>query len=117
MKTQASLKENKLRKTNRKITLSGKKAIKALSEIELMMISLRNIQMHYHQNTCPPSEADIAECAFETMRFIQQSNYIKRLCKVRRLISERFDHTVGKDDMSDTERALEHVPAWCKPGD
>jgi len=82
-----------------------------------MMISLRNIQMHYHQNTHLPSEADIAECAVEAMRFIQRSNYIKRFCKVRRLISGRFDHTVGKDDMGDKGRALDHVPAWRKPGD
>lgn len=110
-------KENKVRKSHRKITLSGREAIKALSEVKFMVISLRNIQMRYHQNTHPPSEADIAECAVEAMRFIQRSNYIKRFCKVRRLIFGRLDHTVGKDDMGDTERALNHVPAWRRSGD
>jgi hypothetical protein len=110
-------KENKIRKTNSKITITGKQAIRALQEVEFMMISLRKIEDHYFYAEIDSPGQDPEACTRELTRFIRQNNFIQRLCTVRKIISERFDNTLGKDDMDDTERALEHVPYWQKPGD
>ncbi|WP_341958807.1 hypothetical protein [Pseudomonas sp. RC10] len=117
MKSPPSPKENKLRKTNRKITLTGKKAIKALQELEFMIISLRKIEDHdfYKKLDSPGQDQNLQ--AQELSRFISENNYVQSLSSVRRIISERFDSTLGDDDMGDTERAMEHLVFWEKPGD
>jgi len=39
------------------------------------------------------------------------------LVKIRGALSEKFDDTLGDDDMDDLERAMERVKYWEKPGD
>jgi hypothetical protein len=117
MRTAEVQKEINVRRSNSKITLTGKKAIKALQEVEFMMISLRNIENHYLYKDLDSCEQDPEESPREITRFIRQNNFIQRLCTVRRIISEKFDNTLGKDDMDDTERAMEHIKYWQKPGD
>jgi hypothetical protein len=117
LRTPALQKENKVRKSNSKITLTGKGAIKALQEVEFMMVSLRNIEDYYFYKALDSPDQDPEECPREICRFIRQNNFIQRLCTIRRIISEKFDNTLGKDDMDDTERAMEHIKYWRKPGD
>lgn len=40
-----------------------------------------------------------------------------RLAKVRGMLSEKFDNTLGNDDMDDIERAMDGLKYWSKPGD
>ena len=117
MKTLNLSKENKLRSANKQITISGKKAVKLLAEVEFMMISLRNIEKHYYYNEAASTQAGALDRALETIRVIDEERFIRRLCKVRRLLSEHFDNRVGDDEKGDTERALENLPFWEKPGD
>lgn len=115
MKTQLSKKENKLRKANKKIQISGKSALRILTEVEFMMISLRNIAIHYYDNADDPATVDPIAYAQEITSFVDNQKVVERLCSIRRLLSRRFDHTLGKDDMDDTERAMEDLPFWKKP--
>jgi hypothetical protein len=117
LKIPNSQKENKVSKRNSKITLSGKKAIRALQEIEFMMISLRKIEDHYFYKEIDSPDQDPEECSRELTRFIRENNFIRKLCTVRSIISEKFDNTLGKDNMDDTERAMENIRVWEKPGD
>jgi hypothetical protein len=117
LKTPASPKENKLRKKNSKITLTGKRTVRALQEIEFMMISLRKIEDHYFYKEFDSPSQDPDECSRELTRFIRENNFIRRLSVVRSIISEGFDNTLGKDHMDDLERAMEHLVFWENPGD
>jgi hypothetical protein len=115
LKTQLSKKENKLRKSNKKITISGKSALRILTEVEYMMISMRNIAIHYYDNVDDPENVDPIAYANEITNFVDDQKVVERLCSIRRILSERFDHKVGKDDMDDTERAMENLPYWKTP--
>ena len=115
MKIRLSKKENKLRKVNKKIKISGKSALRIMTEVEYMMISLRNIAIHYYDNADDPANVDSVAYAQEVTNFVDDQKVVERLCSIRRILSERFDHTLGKDDMDDTERAMEDLPFWQKP--
>jgi len=39
------------------------------------------------------------------------------LAKTRKIISSKFNHELGDDDMDDVERAFESIVYWEKPGD
>lgn len=106
-----------LRKSNSKIVLAGKQAVKALQDVEFMMISLRNIEDHYFYKEIDFPGQDPAVRDEEISRFISENNFIKRLCLIRKIISKPFDSSLGKDDMDDLERAMEHLVFWEKPGD
>lgn len=82
-----------------------------------MLISLRKIEDHYFFEELDSPGQDPDNRAREISRFISENDFIKRLATVRRIISERFDNALGKDDMDDTERAMEHLEFWEKPGD
>jgi hypothetical protein len=116
LKIQHSHKESKLRKTNSKITLPGKKTIRALQEIEFMMSSLRKIEDHYFYKEIDSPGQDPEECSRELTRFIRENNFIRKLCTVRAIIFEGFDTTLGSDNMDDTERAMKNIRSWEKPG-
>ena len=113
----ASQIEIKLRKKNNRITLTGKRTVRALQEIEFMMISLRKIEDHYFYKEFDSPNQDPDECSRELTRFIRENNFIRRLSVVRSIISEGFDNTLGKDHMDDLERAMEHLVFWENPGD
>lgn len=41
----------------------------------------------------------------------------RRLAEVRKIITGKFDLSLGADDMDDVERAMARVKVWEKPGD
>lgn len=60
---------------------------------------------------------NIAEYEKETTHFIDGWNVTQRLAKVRMILSEKFDNTLGNDDMVDLERAMEGLKYWSTPED
>ncbi|MDE1193602.1 MAG: hypothetical protein PW896_00020 [Pseudomonas sp.] len=114
-RNQTPKKEHRIK--NNRITLTGKRTVRALQEIEFMMISLRKIEDHYFYKEFDSPSQDPDECSRELTRFIRENNFIRRLSVVRSIISEGFDNTLGKDHMDDLERAMEHLVFWENPGD
>lgn len=47
-----------------------------------------------------------------TTAFIDDEKITQRLAKVRKVISENFDPTLGEDGMDDIERHMEGVEFW-----
>ncbi|NBB13120.1 hypothetical protein [Pseudomonas sp. SLFW] len=105
-------------KKNEIIKLSGVEAISIIKEIEYLLISLNKIaEYHYNNEQLKPSENTALDYALETTRFIDQNKITRRLAKVRRIVSEKFDDELGSDDMDDIERELELLKYWERPGD
>ncbi|WP_036112387.1 hypothetical protein [Mangrovibacter sp. MFB070] len=102
-----------LLKDNEKIFLSGDEAINILSEVEYMLISLRDIARHYYDNA--DGEISIEKRALyceETTKFIDENNITNKLAKIRETITEKFNLELGDDDMDDIERAMENITYW-----
>ncbi|SFB38141.1 hypothetical protein [Clostridium frigidicarnis] len=97
-------------KENEKIVLSGDEAIEILKEIEIILISLHDMGSYYMNK-------DTREYEKETTRFIDEWKVTHRLARIRGRLSEKFDNTLGDDDMDDLERAMEKLKYWEKPGD
>ena len=102
---------------NKTLTLSFEEAITLLSELETLIISLANIGRHYHHETTPLNEQVNIEYALETTRFIDEYNITNTLAQMRKMISEKFDNSIGTDGMGDIERAIQNLKTWEKPGD
>lgn len=90
-----------------------------LSEVEFILISLRNIARHYYTDASGEVSQKVrnAYCE-ETTQFIDKNNVTGRLSKVRGVISEKFSHELGlddMDDMDDIEREMEKIIYWEKP--
>lgn len=94
-------------KKNKLIAMSGLDLIEALRELELILISLRNIG----RACCH----DIDTYKNETVRFIDDWGVTHRLAKVREILSRGFDSELGDDDMDDLERAMEDLVYWEEP--
>ncbi|WP_301766945.1 hypothetical protein [Burkholderia aenigmatica] len=105
-----------MKKDNEAIELSGEEALRVLAEIEYILISLRNIGRYYHAGPAAAASPD-PDYAQETNRFIDEGRVTRRLAEVRKIITAKFDRSLGADDMDDVERAMEHVKVWEKPGD
>ncbi|WP_225915645.1 hypothetical protein [Pseudomonas urmiensis] len=84
---------------NKTLTLSFEEAITLLSELETLLISLANIGRHYHHETTPLNEQANIQYALETTRFIDEYNITNTLAQMRKMISEKFDNSIGTDDM------------------
>ncbi|WP_081064342.1 hypothetical protein [Burkholderia stagnalis] len=106
-----------MEKANENISIPGSEALHILMELEYLLISLRNIGRYYHQGPGGSGDRESAEYFTETTRFIDENGVTHRLAKIREIISEKFDRTLGEDDMDDIERAVEDVKVWEKPGD
>jgi hypothetical protein len=102
-------------KRSHQITLSWSEAIEVLRELNLLVVSLDKIGSYY---ACT-NDADFDNDAFEkeVTRFIVDWKVLKRLAKIRGVISEKFDRKLGEDDMDDVERTLEDLKCWSSPGD
>lgn len=104
---------------NERIELSKSEAIKVLSEVEYILISLRNIANYYFYST--NNNVDLLNYHKETTRFIDENNVTQRLADIRYIITEKFDDELGDDDsdddMDDIEREMTKVNLWEKPGD
>jgi hypothetical protein len=105
-----------MQKSNENITLPGREALFILGEIEYLLISLRNIGNYYYHDGEEVKSVRSAYCA-ETTRFIDEQKITHRLAKLRMVLTEKFDSSLGEDDMDDVERAMEDVRGWEKPGD
>ncbi|WP_175882466.1 hypothetical protein [Burkholderia sp. BCC0044] len=102
--------------SNEKIELSGSEALSILCELEYLLISLRNIGTYYHEPSREFGDRDL-EYRAETTRFIDENKVTQKLAKLREMISEKFDSSLGDDDMDDIERAVENIKVWESPGD
>ncbi|CAB3960644.1 hypothetical protein BLA9940_04267 [Burkholderia aenigmatica] len=108
--------KREMKKDNETIELSGEEALRVLAEIEYILISLRNIGRYYHAGPAAAAGTD-PDYAHETNRFIDEGGVTRRLAEVRKIITGKFDRSLGADDMDDVERAMEHIKVWEKPGD
>lgn len=95
---------------NKEIVLTGDEILEILKEINLIIISLHNMGSYY-------MDKDTEEYEKETTRFVDKWKVTSRLAKVRGVLSEKFDNTLGDDDMDDLERVMEGLKYWEKPGD
>lgn len=90
---------------NNSITLSGDSALEALAELEFMLISLHKIGSYYMDK--PAEEYNAA-----TTSFIDNNQITHRLAKIRSILSEPFDPSLGDDDMDDIERRVCQIEFW-----
>ena len=90
---------------NNSITLSGDSALEALAELEFMLISLHKIGSYYMDK--PAEEYNAA-----TTAFIDNNHITHRLAKIRSILSEPFDPSLGDDDMDDIERRVCQIEFW-----
>lgn len=104
-KTKSPKNPPSLREANQQIVLSGAVALDILRELEFMLISLRKMSDHAIFN--PEFDFDTA-----TGNFVIEGKLRDRLAKVRALLSEPFDGTLGDDDMGDIERYVEDLEFW-----
>jgi hypothetical protein len=103
---------------NEKITYTFDELKDVLGEIELILQSLHRMGSYYGDKfSTYGEEMNRGEYEKETTRFIDEWHICGRLAKVRSILSEKFDETLGEDNMSDLERAMEKVRHWNKPGD
>lgn len=91
--------------TNKKIIISGESALEALAEIEFILISLHKMGSYY-------SDKPLADYQRATTDFIDNERITQKLAKVRRILSENFDNSLGEDDMDDIERHMENIEFW-----
>ena len=103
-------------KENEEIILTGQEAIKILSEVEYILISLRNISRYYYNKPNEKiSDGDKLKYHQETSDFIDDNKVTHRLASIRKIISEKFNSELGDDDMDDIEREIEKLEYWTKP--
>jgi len=105
-------------KENEQITMSGTEIIEVLKEIELILISLHKMGSYYavkhHEGELDKDKGNYER---ETTRFIDEWKVTHRLAKIRGILSEKFDDSLGDDDIDDLERAMEGIKYWTAPGD
>jgi hypothetical protein len=107
-----------MKKENEIISYSENEIFEVMKEIEIMLQSFHKAISHY-------SIAEIEDVKnFKQYDFESEITNIvcewdvpKRLAKVRQILSQRIDLTLGEDNMDDLERELEGVGHWNKPGD
>jgi hypothetical protein len=97
-------------KENEKIILNWDESIEILKELNLIIVSLDKIGAYY-------IDRNENEFENEIVRVIVKEKFLRRLSKVRAIITAKFDNTLGDDDMDDLERAMEGLKYWEKPGD
>ncbi|ESP93660.1 hypothetical protein [Pseudoalteromonas luteoviolacea] len=90
---------------NNQICLTGSEAIEILKEVNTIMLSLHKIGSKYE-------EYDDIEYCLTTTKFIDEWKVTQRLATIRRMIKEKFDLSLGEDDMDDVERAMENIKIW-----
>lgn len=93
---------------NKTLTYSGDETVEVLKEIEYILISLHKMGSHYAE-TLPDSYVEYAN---ETTKFIDDNNICERLSGIRKILSSKFDTSLGEDDMDDLERACEDIEYW-----
>ncbi|MGJ8638068.1 MAG: hypothetical protein ACSHYA_01630 [Opitutaceae bacterium] len=92
------------------ITLTEEEAIGVLKEINVILISLRNIGSYYASNDEKGYES-------ETTRFIDDWKVTSRLASLRTVLTGKFDLEIGDDDMDLLEREMGRLKYWEEVGD
>ena len=115
------LEKLKMREENKIITIPGEEALEILNELDILVVSLDHIKSHYAISSKVTDEDVIYRareaCHNELADFMVNWKIFKKLAKIRGVLSEKFDDTLGDDDMDDLERAAEGLKYWEKPGD
>ena len=93
-------------KENETIKLTGEEAVNIIKEVNYLLISLGNIA-HYYYSEPVISDDKRLEYESETTKFIDKNKVTHRLAEIRRILSSKFDNSLGDDDMDDIERATE----------
>jgi hypothetical protein len=91
--------------SNKKIIIPGEILLEALTEVEFILISLHKMGSHYQDK--PTKEYYRA-----TTHFIDDEKITQRLAKIRHILSEGFDTSLGVDDMDDIERRMQNINFW-----
>ena len=102
-----------LNSNNKKVIYKGEDIINVLKEIEYILTSLHDMGSYYAENISDKRD----EYEKETTAFIDNSLVCNRLASIRKKLSEKFDLSIGEDDMDDLERACQDISYWHKPGD
>ncbi|WP_236709418.1 hypothetical protein [Pseudomonas sp. Leaf127] len=97
--------ENTMLESNKHIALTGEEALEVLAEIEFILISLHQMGSYYR-------DKPVAQYRKATTDFIDDENVTHRLAKARKIISRKFDATLGEDEMDDIERHLQSLRFW-----
>jgi hypothetical protein len=97
--------ERSMLEKNQTIEINAEDALEVLAEIEFILISLHKIGSYY----CDKPVNDYQKA---TTDFIDNENVTQRLAKVRKIITTKFDSTLGEDDMDDIERHMEGIQFW-----
>lgn len=93
--------------------MSGEEAVKILTDVEYILISLRDIARHYYDNVDGEiTSEDRASYCEETAKFIDENEITKKLANIRRVISENFNLEPSDDEMDDIERELVKIHYW-----
>ncbi|MEO6677975.1 MAG: hypothetical protein ABIO21_11415 [Pseudomonas sp.] len=90
---------------NKEIVISGESLLEALADIEFILISLHNMGSYYH-------DKPVEEYQRATTNFIDDEKVTDKLANVRKILSEKFDTSIGEDYMGDIERHMEHIKFW-----
>ncbi len=96
--------------TNLKLEFTEKEIVFVLKQIELMLESLNYIGDYYIGKDERAFEKELA-------RFISAWWVMRRLVKIRTILSKDFGKTLGDDDMEYLERAMSNLTVWEKPDD
>jgi hypothetical protein len=99
--------------SNQEITFKGQDIVDVLREMNVILISLHRIGAYFGERDY--TGADKQAYDSETNRFIDDWRVCGRLAKIRATLEERFDSTLGDDDMDDLERCLIDLPYWRSP--
>jgi hypothetical protein len=102
---------------DKKVILSGDAILQVLTEIEFMLISLKNIARHYYDNVKNTKDIDPVAYALETTRFIDENSVVYKLAEMRAIISEPLDNELDGDEIEAVEQIMESIKFWQKPGD
>lgn len=92
---------------NQKIVLTGKEALDVLKEIEYILISLHKMGSFYAEKP-----GALEEYRKATTDFIDDCAVTQRLSKVRTIISQHFDDSLGDDELDDIERHFSDLKFW-----
>ncbi|WFD08718.1 hypothetical protein [Tepidibacter hydrothermalis] len=107
-----------MQKANEYITYTFNELAEVMKEIEVMLQSYHRIISYYAIDINEDVEKfDENEFRKEITDFTCNWDVPKRLANIRSILSERFDNTLGEDDMDDIERTMENIKYWAKPGD
>ncbi|AGF57451.1 hypothetical protein B0P06_004250 [Clostridium saccharoperbutylacetonicum] len=107
-----------MQEVNKNITYTFDELKEVLEELEMILISLHKMGSYYGEKFHTYGEEMYrGEYEKETTRFIDEWRVCEKLAKVRSILSDRFDRTLGEDYMDDLEREMDEIRYWSKPGD